>query len=130
MKKINAHWIPWPNFIFRGFAGMRLTTLFVLLFSIQTLSLVSAQQKVVTIKMQAATVKELLQEIEKQTDYNFIYESDKVDLTKKIDIDIANKSVEDALTEVLTQMGLSYSLNNNLLLLRLKRIRLQRKSVL
>lgn len=109
---------------------MRLTTLFVLLFSIQTLSLVSAQQKVVTIKMQAATVKELLQEIEKQTDYNFIYESDKVDLTKKIDIDIANKSVEDALTEVLTQMGLSYSLNNNLLLLRLKRIRLQRKSVL
>ena len=117
MKKNNVLGIPWLKFPAKGLMGMRLTTALVLLFCVQAFNTVYSQQKMVTLKMHNASVKELLQEIGKQTDFNFIYEDEKVDLSKRVNVDVVNKSVEEVLKQVLTQQGISYSITENNLII-------------
>lgn len=60
-----------------------------------------------TVQMQNKTVKEVFSYIEKNSGYIFIYEQ-KVDLDKKIDVDISNKSAEEIIEEVFSSNGFSY----------------------
>lgn len=63
--------------------------------------------KILTVQMQNKTIKEVFSYIEKNSNYVFIYE-EAVDLGKKINVDISNKSVEEIIKEVFSSHGFSY----------------------
>lgn len=60
-----------------------------------------------SVLMQNKTVKEVFSYIERNSKYVFIYE-EAVDLSKKINVDISNKSVEEIIKEVFSSNGFSY----------------------
>lgn len=60
-----------------------------------------------TVQMQNKTLKEVFSYIEKNSGYVFIYE-ESVDLSKKIYVDISNKSIDEIIKEVFSTNGFSY----------------------
>lgn len=63
--------------------------------------------EIFTVQIQNKTIKEVFSYIEKNSNYVFIYE-EAVDLGKKINVDISNKSVEEIIKEVFSSHGFSY----------------------
>ncbi|WFE82805.1 SusC/RagA family TonB-linked outer membrane protein [Parabacteroides chongii] len=64
-------------------------------------------EEVLTVQMQNKTLKEVFSYIEKNSSYVFIYE-EAVDLEKKINVNISDKSIEDIIKEVFSSNGFSY----------------------
>lgn len=60
-----------------------------------------------TVQMQNKTLKEVFSYIEKNSKYVFIYE-EAVDLGKKVNVDILNKSIDEIIKEVFSSNGFSY----------------------
>lgn len=64
-------------------------------------------EEVLTVQMQNKTLKEVFSYIEKNSSYVFIYE-EAVDLEKKINVNISDKSIEDIIKEVFSSNVFSY----------------------
>lgn len=61
-------------------------------------------------QLQNVTVKDVFNYIENNSDYVFLYSSDK-ELSKEIDVEVKNKSVNQILDEVLKDTGLKYEID-------------------
>ncbi len=59
-----------------------------------------SQTTQLSLKMKDATVKEVLSEIEKQSEFYFLYNSELIDVTRKVDISAKNEKVDDILTRL------------------------------
>lgn len=94
---------------------VKLLCLFVLLLSFSALKVNAAiiseeagkVEEPLTIIMQNKTMGEVFSYIENNSNYVFIYESS-VDLSQKVDVNVANKSVEEIIKEFFSSNGLSY----------------------
>ncbi|MEG0500254.1 MAG: carboxypeptidase-like regulatory domain-containing protein, partial [Rikenellaceae bacterium] len=71
------------------------------------------QEKSVTLKMTDATINEILSEIKKQTNLNFIYKDAELKSFGKKTISLSNVTVEKALNEILSDKNLSYKIEGN-----------------
>lgn len=71
-----------------------------------------AQSEPVTIDISHGTVKQLFKSIEKQTPYTFVYRNNVVNDRSSVDVHCNKKALSDLLSEVLSPMGISYTLNN------------------
>lgn len=71
-----------------------------------------AQSEPVTVDISRGTVKQLFKSIEKQTPYTFVYRNNVVDDRASVDVHCHDKALSALLSEVLSPMGLSYTLNN------------------
>ncbi|MDR2627241.1 MAG: carboxypeptidase-like regulatory domain-containing protein, partial [Dysgonamonadaceae bacterium] len=99
---------------------MRLTIYILLLFSGFTFAgNVHSQNAKVSLDKQQAPLKEVLDEIERQTDYLFISNTD-VSLERKVSIHIQNKPVQEALNQLLENTGLTYALEGVNILIKKK----------
>lgn len=88
---------------------MKLTTSFLLLCSCFAFAgNVKSQNVKVSLNKNRVQLEEVLDEIEKQTDYLFISNRD-VDLKQKVSVRATNKSVQDVLSTVLENTGLTFS---------------------
>ena len=80
-------------------------------------STVNAQTSKVSISQQNISIKDILQRIEKQTSYLFVYNPSEINLDKKINVDMTDTSVKDVLTNILKDQQLSfYQEGNNIVL--------------
>ena len=70
----------------------------------------------VTINKRNATLKEVLNEIEKQTDYLFIYNNE-VNTNEKVTVKAKQKAVSDVLSSILESKEMNYSMEGNHILL-------------
>lgn len=77
--------------------------LFINLFTYQA----QAQTAVVNINKTSVSLKELIQEVEKQAGYLFVYGKD-INIEQKVKINARNKQVKALLENVLPQIGLTY----------------------
>lgn len=68
---------------------------------------VLAQGKI-TLSLKQATVKSILNELESQSGYTFIYSEDLLDVYKKIDVNINAVSIEAAIKDLLKDTNISY----------------------
>ncbi len=77
-------------------------SLFLLLFTVTQVFAVSTYSQVtrITIDMQNASVKDVLYEIEENSEFYFIYSNKLVDVDRKVNIKLTNKKVEDILDEI------------------------------
>lgn len=85
--------------------------LFLCIFSAQAVD-VHSQNAKVTINKSNASLEEILNEIEKQTDYLFVY-TDKVNVKQKASVHVTSKKVSEVLQQLLADKQVGYSMEGN-----------------
>ena len=71
------------------------------------------QKKVFTVEMKGRTVKEVLDYIEKNSDYVFFYGNTGIDTQKKVDLSVRNESVEVILDRIFKGSDVRYEINGS-----------------
>lgn len=97
---------------------MKLIIALVLVGTLQATASIYSQNTKMDLSVAGKSIKDVFREIEKQTDYHFLYNDDFLDLDKVIDISIEDGSIEDVLLTLLDDANLSYKvLENNLVVI-------------
>jgi TonB-linked SusC/RagA family outer membrane protein len=106
------------NFNKKTVRKMRITT-FLLVFCGLNLFAegIYSQNAKVNISAQDISLKEVLREIEKQTDYLFVYNPTEIDVNRKTTLQADNKAVKDVLATVFNQTDIAYLMEGNSILL-------------
>lgn len=81
-----------------------------------------SQSAKVNIKVEKGHTKEVLKQIESQTDYLFVYNSNKINLNKKVSITAIDESVSKVLDKVFAETEVNYVLQGNNILLTNKEV--------
>lgn len=77
----------------------------------------SSQVAKVTITAQSTPFGEILSNIEKQTDYYFVYDKRDIDLNRKVSIDAREKTVEEVLSTIFRNTDIVYAMKSNNIIL-------------
>ncbi|MEG1008068.1 MAG: TonB-dependent receptor [Bacteroides sp.] len=104
-----------------SFKRMKLIVLFIAL-SVWQLSASEsyAQNAKISLNLKNATLKEVIQSIEKQTEFVFFYSNEEIDINKKVDINKRNSDIAEVLNTILSNY--SYRIENRKILLMPKAI--------
>ncbi|MDI9605689.1 MAG: TonB-dependent receptor [Bacteroidota bacterium] len=77
----------------------------------------NAQDAIITLKNNPATVNQLINEIEKQTDYLVVYSNQEVDTNREIDFQNRSNKVSAYLNEAFSDTDIGYHFENNYIVL-------------
>jgi TonB-linked SusC/RagA family outer membrane protein len=115
---------------------MKIVTFFLLMCLIQaTAGKVYSQDQEITLKEKEVSLKNLFQQIEKKSEYRFLYSTAGfLDLSKKVDVNVQGKKISEVLNAVLYNTDIEYKLVGNKLIviapmLQQKQIRITGKVV-
>ena len=75
-------------------------------------------QGTVTARFRNATLNEVLWEIQKQTDFTFIYSTSDAEKVKVESLDVKNEPLSDVLDKCLQNSGLTYKVHNGVIAIR------------
>ena len=92
---------------------MKLTVVFLIAFSLQISASVYSQTTKLSLNVQNQSIKDILYLIENQTDFRFIYESGKINLDKKVSVQVREQSVEFVLRQLFNNEGVDYEITEN-----------------
>ncbi|HBL74812.1 MAG: TonB-dependent receptor [Bacteroidetes bacterium GWF2_42_66] len=88
---------------------MRLSVFFLFVAIVQSFATVSySQQTRFNLKMQNASVIDVLNEIENTSDFYFLFNKNMVDVERKVSVNVENKRVEDILTDLFAGTNVNY----------------------
>ncbi len=95
------------------FRKMRTTILvsFILVSQAMAIGTYSQNTKL-NLNMTDASVKSVLSKIEDQSEFYFMYEAHKVDVERKISVNVKNRLVSEILDEIFANTGIVYKINN------------------
>jgi len=97
---------------------MRLTTV-ILIATMMQVSASSFGQRI-TLNTKNATLDKVIKDIRKQSGYDFLYSESLIKSTKRISITVKDASIEEVLEKCLSNQNVSYKIENNTVLLRVK----------
>lgn len=98
---------------------MRLSVFLILVGILSAHATISSSQNVrITIAEKTLSLDKLINEIEKQTDYLFVYGENDIDLKQTVKVDARNKSVSEVLDSAFKTLGITYELSKNYISLR------------
>ena len=107
----DKYWLSKPVLI------MKLTLISMLIFNLQSVANAFSQQTV-TLNVKSADFKKVITDIQKQTDYHFVYSEAKIPSTKNININVQNEEVTAVLNLLLANSNFTYTqLENNLIVI-------------
>ncbi len=88
---------------------MRITTLLLFLGLMQTFATNSYSQNAkLSLKMEAASLENILNEIEKVSEFHFFYKSNEINLNARHDINVKGQTIEEVLNTLLRNSDLTY----------------------
>ncbi len=97
---------------------MRLSIFLVVLTSLQSLAISNfAQSGKINVKVENKTVSEVLQLIERESDFFLFYNNKVVDLDEVVTLDLTNKTVIEVLDILFKDKGVTYTINNKQIVL-------------
>lgn len=97
---------------------MRNTVLILLISALQVFATGSyAQTKKISLDMNDATIREVLYAIQKQSEFYFLYNSELIDVTKKVDINIKEEKVENVLTRLFDKNEVDFLIKDRYIVL-------------
>jgi TonB-linked SusC/RagA family outer membrane protein len=96
---------------------MKLVTLFLFVAVMHVAAATYSQTTRLTIVGQNLTVGDILDRIENQSEYSFFFNANQIDLSKRISIDADKQLVSKILDEILAGSGLTYTVNNKLIVI-------------
>jgi len=97
---------------------MRINLTFAFLITMLLQISIAAEAQKVTFKKENASLEEVLKEIRKQTDYNFLYTDEMMNGTRPLDVKFKNTSLEEALVSVFSGQPLTYSISQQTVVIR------------
>lgn len=102
----------------KAFRIMKLTV-FLLLLSVITVfaSKSYSQTKVLNLDMKNSTVKEVLRNIEKQSEFVFMYSEKLIDVNREVSVNVKNKKISEVLDELFAGTDISYKVKDRFVLL-------------
>jgi TonB-dependent SusC/RagA subfamily outer membrane receptor len=104
--------------VFRKFIKiMRLTAIAWILFSVQMSASVYAQKTKLSLDVRNKSIREILFQIEDMSEFRFIYQSEKVNLNRKVSVKVRKQTVESILNRILTDEQVVYEITENNLIL-------------
>ncbi len=118
MKKTNyCHLLP-SRQLKKLLLIMKLTTILILVFSLQVSATVYSQTKKFDLALKDITVKEVLKTIESQSDFRFFYNDELSDVNRKVTIELQDMPVEMVLASLFDKTKVSFKiLENNLIVI-------------
>lgn len=96
---------------------MKLVTLFLFVAVMHVAAATYSQTTKLTIVGQNLSIGEILERIENQSEFSFFFNANQLDLTKRINIDADNQIVSKILDDILVGSGLTYTINNKLIVI-------------
>jgi TonB-linked SusC/RagA family outer membrane protein len=118
-KKLNLI-IPWgfsPQ-VMKLLLFMKLTLALLLMAIIQSFAINSySQTTALSLDRQNATVESVLQEIESQTEFKFLYSPSVVDEARKVDIQVSDSKIDAVLDKLFNGTNVAYSINDRQIVL-------------
>jgi hypothetical protein len=97
---------------------MKISFIFLFIFSFQLLALnTKAQDAVIELKTNSMTVGQLINEIEKQTDYLVVYSNREIDANREVSLLKKSDKVSSYLDEAFAGTDISYDFENNYIVL-------------
>ena len=96
---------------------MKLTTFLMLIALISVKASVYSQNVWLNIDIQNKTVKDVLNEIEEQSEFFFLYNDRKVDVQRKVNLEIENEKIEDVLDALFEETNTSYVIKDRQIVL-------------
>ena len=102
----------YPN-LRKLFLKMKLTAFILILIVFQSFAESTLAQGKFSLDVKNKTVEEVLLEIENQSDFGFMYNKDLVDVTKKVNIDVKNASIDMILDQLFPEENVSFHRVNN-----------------
>lgn len=96
---------------------MKICTFILLVFNLGLSASGYSQQKKVTLDFKNATSKEFFAEIQKQTGYCFIFNTNQGEQIGEITISVRDKSVQEVMEEILRPTGFSYTFQNDIIVI-------------
>ena len=122
MEKIRINWWVTPPFWKKCFRIMRLTFLLLLIGMMHVTASVFSQSTKITLEMHNKKVVEVLDEIEKQSEFRFAYCSELIDVTRKVSVDLKKKNIEKTLDILFNDTRVGYVLHDRNIMLFLKKM--------
>ncbi|MDO8927840.1 MAG: STN domain-containing protein, partial [Bacteroidota bacterium] len=97
---------------------MKITLFLILFLTLQMSASVWSQTTTMSVKLKNSTLQELFLHIEKSSNYRFFYNNDEVDVSRKIYINVSNKTLTEVLTQVFEKLPYTFrELENRLILI-------------
>ncbi|MBL7966378.1 MAG: TonB-dependent receptor [Prolixibacteraceae bacterium] len=97
---------------------MRLSVFFLVLFVAQTFATATySQQTRLTFKMQGAKVIDVLNKIEDQSEFYFLFNQKLVDVERPVSVEVKNESIEKILTKLFENTNVSYMVKDRQIIL-------------
>jgi TonB-linked SusC/RagA family outer membrane protein len=113
MKKFKCRIIPELHKIWKSklLMTMRLTVFILLIGIFQGFAAKSyAQLTMLNLNAKNSTIKEVLNQIEKQSEFFFLYNSKLVDVERQVDIDVKNQNIAEVLNQLFTGTNTTYKI--------------------
>ncbi|MFV0590212.1 MAG: SusC/RagA family TonB-linked outer membrane protein [Draconibacterium sp.] len=96
---------------------MKLIGVFMFVVLLQVSASSYSQTKQLTIKGNHLTLEELFEMIESQSEFSFMYNLKQIDLSKEVDADFRNQTVNQILNRVLEGSNITYTVNDRLIVI-------------
>ncbi len=96
---------------------MKLTTFLLLFTFLQVSAAIYSQDTVLTIQLSNTTIKDVLYEIENQTDFTFMYNDSKIDVNQYVTVDFKEKTIVQILEELFNVSEVDYKVIKNQIIL-------------
>jgi TonB-linked SusC/RagA family outer membrane protein len=106
------------HFPYKLFLLMRLTAFLVLAFSLQVTARTTAQQ--VTLQVKDAALREVFQQIKRQTGYSFVYTSQMLEKAERVDLTVKNVPLQQVLEKIFFAQPLQFSIVDKVVIVKFK----------
>jgi TonB-linked SusC/RagA family outer membrane protein len=101
----------------KWFKIMRLTFLFIFVSLMQVSASLYSQSTKLSLNFQNARVVDILEAIEKQSEFRFAYSAKYIDMNRKVNVEVKGKSIEQTLSILFEGAGVTYSINDRHIML-------------
>ena len=119
MKKNNCLIWEWKILGLQNVLRKMKITIFLLLISVISIFANDAysQTKVLNLDLENSTVKEVLRNIEEQSEFNFMYSEKVVDVNRKVSVTLKEKKIDEVLDELFDDTDVDYKISDRFILL-------------
>ncbi len=129
MKKIRRTGRGVPPSCNKCFQIMKLTFFFFLIGLMQVSASLYSQTTKLKLEMRNKKVVEVLEEIEKQSEFRFAYSSEYIDMNRRVSVELNEKSIEETLQVLFAGTGVKYVIRNRHIMLYPKDMDLYSESI-
>jgi len=96
---------------------MKLTFVFVVLLSLSVSATVYSQQSKFSLNLTNVTIREVLKQVEEQTQYKFLLQDERLNIDKKVNVHVDQANIDALLDEVFVGQHVKYTITDKKLII-------------